>query len=56
MESFVAAVVYGKPVPTDGHAGLRVLAVLEAARVSMQEGGAFVPLDLTIDSLSPRRP
>jgi predicted dehydrogenase len=56
MESFVAAVAYGKPVPTDGHAGLRVLAILEAARVSMQEGGAFVPLDLTIDSLSPRRP
>jgi predicted dehydrogenase len=55
IESFVAAVAYGKPVLTDGHAGLRVLAILEAARVSMQEGGAFVPLDLTIDSLTPRR-
>jgi predicted dehydrogenase len=47
IEAFAAAVVHGKPVPTDGPSGLRVLAVLEAARVSMHEGGAFVPLDLS---------
>jgi len=54
MEAFAAAVLYRKPVLTDGHAGLRVLAILEAARVSMHEGGAFVPLDMNIDPLLPR--
>jgi predicted dehydrogenase len=55
MEAFAAAVLYAKPVLTDGHAGLRVLAILEAARVSMHEGGAFVPLDMNIDPLLPRQ-
>jgi predicted dehydrogenase len=54
MEAFAAAVLYGKPVLTDGRSGLRVLAILEAARVSMHEGGAFVPLDMNIDPLLPR--
>lgn len=55
METFAAAILHGKPVLTDARSGLRVLAILEAANASMAEGGAFVPLDLDVEPLCPRR-
>lgn len=36
-----------RPPLTDGRAGLRVLALLEAATDSLRGGGSFVPVDLT---------
>lgn len=50
MEEFAAAIVERRAPLTDGRAGLRVLAVLEAAQASMAEGGAFVPV---LDAVAP---
>jgi predicted dehydrogenase len=46
MAEFAAAITEGRAPLTDGRSGLRVLAVLEAASVSLAEGGAFVPVEL----------
>lgn len=51
MAEFASSIVEGRAPLTDGHAGLRVLALLEAAGASMAEGGAFVPvMDATAPS------
>ncbi|WP_235921622.1 Gfo/Idh/MocA family protein [Lentzea tibetensis] len=44
MAEFAASITEGRPPLTDGRAGLRVLAVLEAASESLANGGAFVPV------------
>jgi predicted dehydrogenase len=44
LEDWTAAIRTGSTPMTDGHAGLRVLRVLEAAQVSLQEGSAPIPL------------
>ena len=44
LEDWTAAIRTGSTPMTDGHAGLRVLRVLEAAELSLEEGGAPVPL------------
>jgi predicted dehydrogenase len=41
---FTAAIRTGRAPMTDGHAGLRVLRILEAAEASLQEGGRPMPL------------
>ena len=41
---FIDCVEHGKPPTTDGHAGLRVVRLLEAATRSLSEKGALVPL------------
>jgi len=43
---FAAAINEGRAPLTDGHAGLRVLAVLEAASVSQRRAGAMAPVSL----------
>lgn len=43
-EHFIDCVVSGKTPLTDGHAGLRVVSILEAAARSIAAGGASVPL------------
>jgi predicted dehydrogenase len=45
VEEFAIAIHSGRPAPTDGRAGLRVLEILEAASRSLDEGGAQVPLE-----------
>jgi predicted dehydrogenase len=44
MAEFAAAITEKRPPLTDGRAGLRVLAVLEAASESLRAGGVFVPV------------
>jgi len=44
LEDWAGAIRTGRPPMTDGHAGLRVLRVLEAARASLSDGSAPVPL------------
>jgi predicted dehydrogenase len=43
---FAAAITERRPARTDGAAGLRVLSVLEAARTSLGDSGAMVPVEL----------
>lgn len=45
MQEFAECVATGRVPLTDGHAGLRVLAVLEAASESLATGGGFVPIE-----------
>ncbi|MFD9700626.1 Gfo/Idh/MocA family protein [Lentzea sp. NPDC059081] len=44
MAEFAASITEKRPPLTDGRAGLRVLAVLEAASESLRSGGLFVPV------------
>ena len=44
MTEFAASITEGRAPLTDGRAGLRVLALLESAALSMASGGAFVPV------------
>jgi predicted dehydrogenase len=44
-EEFATAIRTGRPPLTDGHAGLRILQILEAATRSLAEGGAVIPLE-----------
>ncbi|GAB2849391.1 Gfo/Idh/MocA family protein [Lentzea nigeriaca] len=44
MAEFAASITEKRPPLTDGRAGLRVLAVLEAASESLRSGGVFVPV------------
>jgi predicted dehydrogenase len=44
LEDWTAAIRTGSRPMTDGHAGLRVLSVLEAAETSLREGSAPVPV------------
>jgi predicted dehydrogenase len=44
LEDWAGAIRTGRPPMTDGHAGLRVLRVLEAARESLSDGSAPVSL------------
>ena len=48
LEDWTNAVRTGCPPMTDGHAGLRVLRVLEAADLSLQNGGVPVPLQTLV--------
>ena len=41
---FVESIREGRPPLTDGHAGLRVLRILEAASTSLRQNGAAIPL------------
>ncbi|MGB5760767.1 MAG: gfo/Idh/MocA family oxidoreductase, partial [Acidimicrobiales bacterium] len=45
FDEFVAAIRENRQPLTDGHAGLRVLHLLEAARCSMADGGRSVLLE-----------
>jgi predicted dehydrogenase len=45
MAEFAAAITEGRPAATDGHAGLRVMTLLEAAGRSLALDGAFVALE-----------
>ncbi|MCG2800437.1 MAG: Gfo/Idh/MocA family oxidoreductase [Cellulomonas sp.] len=44
VNEFAAAIREGRPPRTDGHAGLRVLDVLEAAGRSLADGGRLTPI------------
>jgi predicted dehydrogenase len=44
MAEFAAAITESRAPLTDGRAGLRVLALLEAASASLAEGGVFIPV------------
>jgi predicted dehydrogenase len=44
VTEFLDSINEGRPPATDGHAGLRVLAALEAARFSLQGGGVMTPI------------
>jgi predicted dehydrogenase len=46
VAEFRSAILDRRPSLTDGHAGLRVLRILEAARESLQTGGAAVTLSV----------
>jgi predicted dehydrogenase len=43
---FAAAITEARPALTDGHAGLRVLSVLEAASESQRRAGAMAPVSM----------
>jgi predicted dehydrogenase len=45
MSEFAASIAERRAPLTDGRAGLRVLALLEAASASLAAGGAFVPVE-----------
>jgi predicted dehydrogenase len=45
LKEVIASLEHGKPLVTDGHAGLRVVRILEAASRSMAERGQVVELD-----------
>jgi predicted dehydrogenase len=49
MTEFAAAITEGRPPMTDGRAGLRVLAMLEAASESLASNGAFMPVEADLD-------
>ncbi|MDI2097595.1 Gfo/Idh/MocA family protein [Ruicaihuangia caeni] len=53
---FAAAISEGRPARTDGHAGMRVLSVLDAAAISLRAAGAAVPVDAGHASPSNRSP
>jgi predicted dehydrogenase len=42
MDEFASAITQRRPALTDGHSGLRVLTLLEAASLSAQQGGARI--------------
>jgi predicted dehydrogenase len=44
VTEFVGSINEGRAPATDGHAGLRVLAALEASRFSLQGGGVSTPI------------
>jgi len=44
VSEFVASIREGRAPLTDGHAGLRVLRILEAASTSLRQDGATIPL------------
>jgi predicted dehydrogenase len=44
MAEFASAIGESRPALTDGRAGLRVIALLEAASRSIENGGAIIPL------------
>lgn len=44
MEEFVGSIREGRAPLTDGWSGLQVIGLLEAASISLAEGGAFVPV------------
>jgi predicted dehydrogenase len=44
VEAFARSIRSGEPALTDGHAGLRVLEILEAASNSLANGGARIAL------------
>jgi predicted dehydrogenase len=44
MAEFADSIAEGRAPLTDGYSGLRVLAVLEAASASLDQGGAFMPV------------
>jgi predicted dehydrogenase len=44
MTTFATSIRTGRPSPTDGWSGLRVLDILEAASQSLEFRGAVVPL------------
>lgn len=44
LAEFAASVAEGRRPLTDGWSGIRVLAILEAASASLQQGGAFMPI------------
>jgi predicted dehydrogenase len=50
----VSAIKEGRPAATDGHAGLRVLEVLEASRASLDANGAMIALASSSSSSSER--
>ena len=45
VEEYARAITTGTPALTDGHAGLRVLEILQAASRSLTEGGTMIKLD-----------
>ncbi|MEV6343189.1 Gfo/Idh/MocA family oxidoreductase [Actinoplanes sp. NPDC051851] len=45
VEEYARAITTGEPALTDGRAGLRVLEILQAASVSLAEGGTMIKLD-----------
>jgi predicted dehydrogenase len=45
VDEFVASIDEGRAPATDGHAGLRVLGLLEAAAESLASGGAMIAVD-----------
>jgi predicted dehydrogenase len=53
VTEFAAAIAEGRPAATDGHAGLRVLEVLQASRSSLDSGGALIKLDPSPDRTNP---
>jgi len=44
VSELVTSINDGRTPATDGHAGLRVLAALEASRFSLQGGGVLTPI------------
>jgi predicted dehydrogenase len=44
VSEFLGSINEGRAPATDGHAGLRVLAALEASRFSLQGGGVMTPI------------
>jgi predicted dehydrogenase len=44
IAEFADSISTGRRPLTDGWSGIRVLAVLEAASASLQQGGAFMPI------------
>ena len=53
MEEFAASITEQRAPLTDGRSGLQVLALLEAATASLQQGGVFMPV-LTDHTRSPQ--
>ena len=45
MAEFAASIVEQRPPATDGHAGLRVMTILEAAQRSLRQDGTFVTME-----------
>lgn len=52
VTEFAAAIREGRPPRTDGHAGLRVLDVLESTSLSLHDGGRLTPV-ATVAPLEP---
>ena len=52
MSEFAAAIEEGRAPLTDGSAGVRMLAVLEAASRSAAAGGVRVPIEIHADQVS----
>jgi len=48
VEEFAASITQERPALTDGHAGLRVLSVLEAATESQRRAGAMAPVGMPL--------